>query len=94
MVIKGKTILVTGGAGFIGSHLTEKLLELGATVVVVDNFSTGKRVEPKFLPERKIDIRYRCPNVTKMKKILKFIPSYSLDEGLKLTYEWYKENLI
>jgi UDP-N-acetylglucosamine 4-epimerase len=35
-------ILVTGGAGFIGSNLCEKLLELGHTVVCLDNFSTGK----------------------------------------------------
>ena len=35
--------LVTGGAGFIGSHLTEQLLELGHDVVVLDNMSTGRR---------------------------------------------------
>ena len=34
--------LVTGGAGFIGSHLTEQLLELGHDVIVLDNLSTGR----------------------------------------------------
>ena len=38
-----KVVIITGGAGFIGSHLTQRLLELGARVVVVDNFLTGKR---------------------------------------------------
>ena len=35
--------LITGGAGFIGSHIAQTLLERGETVRILDNFSTGKR---------------------------------------------------
>ena len=43
-----KRILVTGGAGFLGSHLCDKLLALGHEVVCLDNFFTGRRqnIEP------------------------------------------------
>ena len=41
--LSNKTILVTGGAGFIGSNLCEALLERGNKVVCLDNFATGKR---------------------------------------------------
>ena len=40
---RGKRILVTGGAGFIGSHLCEQLLKAGAEVLCVDNYFTGRR---------------------------------------------------
>jgi len=38
-----KRILVTGGAGFLGSHLCEKLLEMGHDVVCLDNYFTGQK---------------------------------------------------
>ena len=41
--MKYKKALVTGGAGFIGSHLVEALLKNNVTVLVVDNLLTGKK---------------------------------------------------
>lgn len=41
--LNNKNILVTGGAGFIGSNLCEELISLGANVTCLDNFSTGFR---------------------------------------------------
>src|SRR6266542_1568706 len=43
MNLTGQTILVTGGAGFIGSHLVEVLIERGFSVVVLDNLRNGSR---------------------------------------------------
>lgn len=54
--IKNKKILVTGGAGFIGSNLCEVLLEKDNKVVCLDNFSTGKR--------RNLEVCLSNPNFT------------------------------
>lgn len=54
---------------------------------------SGKKLKPIFLPNRKIDIRYRCPDTKKMRRLLKFVPQHSLDKGLKETYDWYQENM-
>src|SRR6202007_2945585 len=42
-MLKGRRVLVTGGAGFIGAHLCKRLLERGDEVLCVDNFYTGTR---------------------------------------------------
>ena len=47
MTISGG-VLVTGGAGFIGSHLVEHLVTLGKRVVVLDNFRNGRRENLQF----------------------------------------------
>jgi UDP-glucose 4-epimerase len=46
-------ILITGGAGFIGSHLTEKLLEMDHEVFVIDNLWTGKLANLSRIPNSK-----------------------------------------
>ena len=57
---KKKRVLVTGGAGFLGSHLCEKLLEKGEEVICVDNLYTGskKKIQHLFANENFEFIRH------------------------------------
>ena len=50
MNFKERRILVTGGAGFIGSEVTSQLIKMGSNVTVLDNFSSGKK---NYLPKSK-----------------------------------------
>jgi nucleoside-diphosphate-sugar epimerase len=63
-----KKVMITGGAGFIGSHLTEALLEKNAHVVVLDNFCTGMKENIK--PFIK-DIKLIDGNITDYSSTLK-----------------------
>ncbi|MDO5851767.1 MAG: NAD-dependent epimerase/dehydratase family protein [Methanobacteriaceae archaeon] len=54
--MKGEKVVVTGGTGFIGSHIAEKLVENGNFVTIIDDMSSGKLENIKHLDENKIDI--------------------------------------
>ena len=46
-------VLITGGAGFLGSHLCERLLDNGSIILCVDNFFTGTRRNIEHLLDHK-----------------------------------------
>ena len=53
---------------------------------------TGSKSKIKFIESPCVDVELRIPNIDKARKILKFEPKVSLDEGILKTFEWYKRN--
>ena len=51
-----KKVIITGGAGFIGSHIAELLLKKGYRVVIIDNFETGRLDNISKLNKSKIQV--------------------------------------
>ena len=69
--MKGKSVLVTGGASFIGSHLVDTLLSNGADVRVADDFSSGKLENLKYPLTRKSSEKWVSGKLTICKGDLK-----------------------
>ena len=56
MRVKTKTVLVTGGCGFIGSHIVAGLVQEGYKIRVLDNLSTGKLENQDFLDKKDVEV--------------------------------------
>ena len=75
----------------IGAGRPVTIKELAQKIIRI---SGSKKSKIKFMPLRKGgEIRHRFPDMTKMKRLIGFRPEYSLEEGLKKTFIWYKSNL-
>src|SRR5690348_15496635 len=84
-----KHILVTGGAGFIGSHLVERLLADGKRVVVIDDLSTGSLynlLAVKSVPRLRVTRSRisRCRELTKLAANAEFIFHLAATVGVEL----------
>ena len=69
-----KIIIVTGGAGFIGSHLCKKLLERGNKVICLDNFFTGSKKNVQHL------LKNKNFNLVKHDIIEPYFPKVKIDQ--------------
>ena len=94
-----KSILVTGGAGYIGSHIVEQLVKNNESVIIIDNLITGyKELINKKAKFIKVDIKNR-PEVTKIIKnyninsIIHLAAYLNVSEAEKNKKKYYKNNI-
>ncbi|WP_409294603.1 NAD-dependent epimerase/dehydratase family protein [Peribacillus sp. SCS-26] len=78
-----KRAVVTGGAGFIGSHIVKELLRKGYEVAVIDNFSTGKRENLRGLDVSIYECDITSPEV--MDLIVSLEPHYIIHQAAQVS---------
>ncbi len=97
-VLSGQHILVTGGAGYLGSHCVSALIQQGAQVTVYDNLSTGFREAIR--PEAKLifgDVRDsaligRVLKDQKIQAVIHFAAKLIVPESVEKPLEYYENN--
>lgn len=93
------SILVTGGAGYIGSHTIQRLLEQGESAIVVDNFSTGHKQTLNNIEFVECDIRDKKSLSEVFKKysidaVIHFAASSLVGESMVDPAKYYENNLV
>lgn len=85
-------VVVTGGAGFIGSHIVEELLAEGYEVVVIDNFTTGKLDNIKGLPIRIIHSDITDSSIIPI--ITELNPKYIIHQAAQVSVAQSVQNIL
>ncbi|SLN38382.1 UDP-glucose 4-epimerase [Roseovarius gaetbuli] len=94
----GKPVLVTGGAGYIGSHVCKHLSRSGYTPVVIDNLSVGHATAVKWGPLIEADIRDTAAVASALAKygiemVMHFAASAYVGESVKHPITYYDNNV-
>ena len=94
-----RRVIVTGGAGFIGSHLVDKLVEQGIEVIIFDNLSTGdiNNLNPKAKFVEQVDLcslgTYNKSDFDGVDTIFHLAASTSVQESIKQPLKYNRNNI-
>ena len=99
MADPARTVLVTGGAGFIGSHVCKRLHQLGYQPVVYDNLSTGHKSAVRFGPFHQGDVRdvgrlTEVLRVSNARAVMHFAASAYVGESIANPAKYYANNVV
>ena len=94
--------LVTGGAGFIGSHIVEALIKKNNDVIVLDNFSTGRKNNLEFIKSKKLKvIKVDISNYQKIekyfykvKKVFHLAALADIVPSIENPYSYFDSNVV
>ena len=73
----------------VGNNHEIKIIDLAKMMHKIEN----KEFDPKFLPGREYDHKHRQPDISKLKKLINDYPKITLEEGLQITIDNYKNKI-